>query len=275
MKIGYLGPEGSYSYTAAKCYAPQGTLISMRGFREIIQGVENGTIEEGILPIENSTEGAVTQTMDALMETVDSKIKGELVLQIRHNLLSLGESIGEINYVASHPQALEQCREFLATHYPHAVLIPSESSSAACQMIKEKDQASAYAAIANSWAGENNGLKTLCKDIQDNKNNQTRFIIIGIEDTITTGNDKTSIAFSFHEDYPGSLYGILREFAQEKINLTRVESRPAKAELGKYIFYIDFNGHGEDQKCKSVLERIRKEVNKFKIFGSYPIGRVY
>ncbi|SDJ96651.1 prephenate dehydratase [Natronincola ferrireducens] len=273
MKLGYLGPEGSYSYTAAKYYAPNHMLVGMKTFKEIITAVEEGKLEEGILPIENSTEGAVTQVMDALMKTETSKIQGELILRVRHNLLSIGEAIEEINYVLSHPQALEQCREFFAVNYPHMTLIPCESSSTACQIAKEKGRQ--YAAIANSWAGENNGLKTLCKDIQDNVNNQTRFIIIGKESILPTGKDKTSIAFSFHDDYPGSLYSILKEFAEEKINLTRIESRPAKIELGKYIFYIDFQGHQKDTRCQGVLNRIEKNINKLKVFGSYPIGRIY
>ncbi|SES89111.1 prephenate dehydratase [Natronincola peptidivorans] len=273
MELGYLGPMGSYSYTAAKYYDPKSLLVGMKTFREIITTVEEGSIEEGILPIENSTEGAVTQVMDNLMETEESKIQGEIILQVRHNLLTVAEDASELKYVLSHPQALEQCREFFANQFPEVVLIPCESSSTACKIAKEKGIE--YGAIGNILAGENNGLHTLYKDIQDNLNNQTRFVIIGRKNTVPTGKDKTSIAFSFHDDFPGSLHSILKEFAEENINLTRIESRPAKTELGRYIFYVDFNGHQEDLQCKRVLNNIEKITNKLKIFGSYPIGQIY
>lgn len=273
MELGYLGPEGSYSYIAANHYAGDGDIIAMKTFRQIITAVEEGTIEAGMLPIENSTEGAVTQVMDGLMNTVTSKIQGEMILQVRLNLLSVGENIEELRYVLSHPQPLEQCREFMVNHFPQVVLRPCGSTSEACKIAREEGKE--YGAIANSWAAENNGLKILHRDIQDNANNQTRFIIIGRENTEPTGRDKTSIAFSFHDDFPGSLHSVLREFAEEKINLSRIESRPAKTELGKYIFYIDFHGHQEDIKSKKVLNNIERITNKLKIFGSYPIGRVF
>lgn len=273
MELGYLGPEGSHSHAAAKYYDPKGIFIGMKTFKQIIKAVEDNRIQEGILPIENSTEGAVTQVMDYLMDTNNSRIQGEIILRVRHNLLSVGENIGEIRYVFSHPQALEQCREFLGNHYPDIVLVPCKSSSYACKIAEEKGKA--YGAIANSWLAENHGLKILREDIQDNVNNQTRFVIIGRGETPRTGRDKTSIAFSFHDDFPGSLYGVLKEFAEEKINLTRIESRPAKTELGKYIFYVDFHGHQEDMICKKVLNRIDKITNKLKIFGSYPIGEIF
>ncbi|AKL93959.1 chorismate mutase PheA [Clostridium aceticum] len=273
MKLGYLGPEGSFSHAAAVHYAPDATLIGMKTFKEIITAVEEGKIQQGILPMENSTEGAVTQVMDALMHTKISKIQAEMILQIHHNLFSVEENVEDIFYVLSHSQVLEQCRGFFANHFPQITLIPCESSSSACKIAKEKGKG--YGAIGNSWAGENNGLKVLYKDIQDNILNQTRFIIIGEGTTVPTGNDKTSIVFSFHNDAPGSLYSVLQEFAEEGINLSRIESRPAKIELGKYIFYIDFHGHQEDIKSKKVLSRIMEKVNTLKIFGSYPIGKIW
>lgn len=273
MALGYLGPVGSYSYIAAKHCAPGGNLIAMKTFKKIIAAVEEGSLEKGILPMENSTEGAVTQVMDYLMDTRISKIQGEIILQIRHNLLSVGENMEEIRYVLSHSQALEQCREFLGNHYPSIILVPCKSTSEACKMAREKGKG--YGAIANRWAAENNGLKILHRDIQDNINNQTRFIIIGKGDVMKTGRDKTSLAFSFHDDFPGSLYAVLKEFAEENINLSRIESRPAKTELGKYIFYIDFHGHQEEAKSQKVINHIMGMTNKLKIFGSYPIGKVY
>ena len=273
MQIGYWGPEVSYSYIAASHYGPDKDLVGLRSFKQIIEGVEKGHIGEGILPIENSTEGAVTQAMDALMQTKVSQIRGEIILQVRHNLLGVGDSPESIKYVLSHPQALGQCREFLAHHYPNIKMVSRESTSDACEAAREKGPE--YAAIADSWAAGNRGLKILHADIQDNINNQTRFVIIGRGDTVVTENDKTSIVFSFNDDSPGSLHKVLEVFAKERINLTRIESRPAKMELGKYIFYIDFHGHEKDEKIKAILKTIKQMTNKLKVFGSYPIGRVF
>ena len=268
MEIGYLGPEGSYSHGAALAYAPYGTGISMQSFAEIFEAVETGKIKVGILPIENSTEGAVTMVMDGLLHTVHTQIMGELIFKIRHQLMSTGKNMEEIQYVLSHPQVLGQCREFLRKNYPDIKLISCESSSQAC--ITAKNQGEAYGAIANQDAGIRYGLNILHRQIQDNLMNQTRFIVIGREDTEITGKDKTSIAFSFHDDHPGSLYEVLREFAERSINLTRIESRPAKAEVGKYVFYIDFYGHQKENIIQEVLQSIEKTTSWVKVLGSYP-----
>ncbi|MEW9121416.1 MAG: prephenate dehydratase [Thermotaleaceae bacterium] len=270
MEIGYLGPEGSYSHAASQIYAPEAIGIGMSSFSEIFEGVETERLDIGILPIENSTEGAVTAVMDGLLHRKKVKIIDELIYQIKHCLLSNSKTMDKIAYVLSHPQALGQCREFFARNYPQIGLIPCESSSQACITAKEKGET--YGAIANKQAGEIYGLNVLNGKIQDNLFNQTRFIMIGRKDTEITGKDKTSIVFSFQDDYPGSLYSILREFADEDINLTRIESRPAKAEMGKYIFYIDFCGHYKEEKVNRILQRIEKLTSWIKILGSYPFG---
>jgi len=268
MQLGYLGPAGSYSYEAALLYSRQARPVAMKAFSEIIRGVEDGIIDEGILPIENSTEGAVTAVMDGLLKTKLAQIKGEVVLPVVHNLLGTGEKPADIRYVYSHPQAIEQCREFFQKNYPSAVLLPCESSSFAC--INAKKNGSAYGAIANTNAGEIYGLKTLFESVQDNFFNQTRFVILSREPSPPGGRDKTSIAFTFHNDRPGSLFRVLQEFAVEEINLTRIESRPAKAELGKYVFFIDFCGHSQTPEVRKILTNIAAMTNLFKILGSYP-----
>lgn len=269
MKLGYLGPKGSYSYEAAKNYRADTQLIPMLSFYEIFQGVEEGKIDEGILPIENSTEGAVTPVMDGLLKTEKAKIINELVLIIRHNLVSLSENIEEINYVFSHQQAIEQCREYLRKHLPKAQLIPCESSSLACTKALEMGPGSA--AITNIEAGVIYGLNILKSDIQDNFFNQTRFIIISKKPAANCSPCKTSIAFSFLNDRPGALYLVLKLFADRDINLTRIESRPAKTEIGKYIFYIDFIGDPEDEKITITLNEIKNMTRFLKIFGTYTV----
>lgn len=267
MKLGYLGPIGSYSYEAAKVFAPKADLVPMLSFYEIIHSVENGIISEGILPIENSTEGAVTPVMDGLLKTKEAKIINELVLSISHNLVSVSGNIEELNYIFSHQQAIEQCREYFREHLPRAELIPCESTSLACA--KAKEMGKGAAAITNKEAGAIYGLNALKANINDNALNQTRFVIISKKPLQGCCPCKTSIAFSFLNDKPGSLYKVLKEFADRNINLSRIESRPAKAEIGKYIFYIDFIGNPQDEIVKKAIERIRNMTRFLKIFGTY------
>lgn len=271
-KIGYLGPEGSYSFVAAKIYNSRNDLVGKISFYDIIEGVEKGFLDYGILPIENSTEGAVTLVMDALLKTKKSRIIGEVTITVKHLLLGVGEHIDQVKYIVSHSQALQQCRQFLNANYPHIQLISCESSSQACLMAKEKGVE--YGAIANEYAGELNKLNIILSDLQDNEFNQTRFIIIGEEDRQLTGKDKTSIAFSLKDNYPGSLFEVLKIFADNLIDLTRIESRPAKSQLGKYVFYIDFSGHITDKGIIDALERMKKFTSYIKVFGSYPLGEV-
>ncbi len=268
MIIGYLGPEGSYSYEAALSCCRGADLRKLNTFREIFNAVEAGIVDKGVLPIENSTEGAVTQVMDGLLSMHRATIEGEMIQQIQHNILGKGR-LADIKYIYSHPQAIEQCREFLHHQLPEAILKSCSSTSEACKIALED---SSYGAIASSSAANIHGLNIIKADVQDNLMNQTRFIVIGREDTSPSGNDKTSIAFSFFDDFPGSLFQVLREFAEVDINLTRIESRPAKAELGRYIFYIDFKGHYREPEVARVIENIKGITNKFLIFGSYPIG---
>lgn len=269
MKLGYLGPMGSYSYEAAKIYAMYADLIPIASFYEIIQAVEKGDIDEGILPIENSTEGAVTFVMDVLLKTKEAKIVGELVLPVRHNLISSGDNIEEIDYIYSHPQAFEQCREYFRRYIPKVSLISCESTSLACAKAKRKGRG--FAAIANMDAALIYNLNVLKTNIQDNFLNQTRFIIISKKPALECYHCKTSIAFSFPNDKPGALYKVLKEFAYRDINLTRIESRPAKTEVGKYIFYIDFLGTPKDSIIEEALSEIKNMTVFLKILGTYSV----
>lgn len=266
MELGYLGPKGSYSYEAAKTYEPIARLIPMGSFYEIVDSVEKGSIGKGILPIENSTEGAVTAVMDGLLKT-EAKIVGEIVMSINHNLVSSDKNIDEINYIYSHPQAIEQCREYVRKHIPGASLIACESTSLACDKAREKGRG--YAAIANREAASIYNLNILRSNIQDNSLNQTRFVIISKSQVSECGPCKTSIAFSFPDDRPGALHKVLKEFADRNINLTRIESRPAKTEIGKYIFYIDFIGSPENKVIREMFNEIENMTVFLKILGTY------
>lgn len=267
MKLGYLGPIGSYSYEAAKAYDEDANFIPFKTFYQIIESVENGTIDKGILPIENSTEGAVTSVMDGLLDTHKSSIVGEIVIPIYHNIMGIEENMDNIHHIYSHIQAIEQCREYFNKYYPRITFTSCNSTSKACLDAKEKGQG--YAAIGNKESSKIYGLNIIKSSIQDNILNQTRFIIIGKDTMDFKGNIKTSIAFSCINDRPGLLYDVLKEFATRNINLTRIESRPAKTEMGRYIFYIDFLGGKDEERIKETLSHIKKITSMLKVFGTY------
>ena len=267
MKCGYLGQKGSFSYLALVEAFPELTPVACDTFAEITEKVDAGILERAILPVENSTEGAVTSVMDNLLVLKQAGILAETVLTVTHHLYSVDPNVASIHTVFSHPQAIEQCRHFFRNHFPDIQLIPCESTSSACVLAKERGIGTG--AITSKWAGTHNGLQLAAKSIQDNRFNQTRFILLGIGHPPATGNDKTAIAFSFHRDYAGSLYLILKIFADQNINLTRIESRPAKMELGQYLFFVDFEGHQKDAVVREVLEKVSFMTRNLYIFGSF------
>ena len=271
MICGYLGPQGSYSDLALREAFPDLTPLACTTFSEIIEEVEGGRLDRGLLPVENSTEGAVTLVMDSLLTLEQASIQAEIIYTVCHHLFSLDGDIKNIKKAYSHPQAIEQCRHFFKNHYPHIQLIPCESTSTACILAAEQGEGSA--AIASHWAGSYHGLKHIMGNIQDNQFNQTRFVLLGKGSSKPTGHDKTAIAFSFHRDRAGSLFQILQLFAEAEINLSRIESRPAKMELGQYIFFVDFEGHREELHVQNVLEKLQLLTRRFYLFGSFPRAR--
>ena len=271
LKIGYLGPKGTFSHEALKKYIGQipHTAVDFPSIPEILEAVQEGAIDEAIVPIENSIEGAISATLDMIALEVDLLIKAELILQIRdHLLVKKGFDIASVRYVLSHPQPLGQCRKFLTGQMPHVEVRAVYSTAAAA--IEVADGSGDSAAIGSIAATEAYGLEIAKSDIQDNDNNRTRFVVIGSKDAERTGSDRTSIAFST-EDEPGSLYKILDIFNLWNINLSRIESRPTKNRLGRYIFFIDLIGHREDQDLKDALTMVRRKTSFFKFLGSYPI----
>ncbi len=232
----------------------------------MLDAVENDEINVGVVPIENSIEGPVGVTLDLLVHDYDLKIKEEIIIPISHNLLiNTDADIGDIKFVYSHIQALSQCRKF--TEKLGLVANSTSSTSSAAEMIKGKKDS---AAIGTKRAGEIYGLKIAATNIQDYKNNVTRFVVINKTDHEKTGKDKTSIVFSIMDDKPGRLYKILEVFADNNINLTKIESRPSKEKLGSYIFFVDFEGHRADKKIGNILNNIRSNLGYIKVLGSYP-----
>jgi len=271
IKIGFLGPKGTFSQEALCEY-----LRGRDGYAEcefntmsdIITAVENGDIDEAVVPIENSIEGAVNVTMDMLAVEVNLKIRAEVVIPVKQNVLvKKGTKVSDIKFVLSHPQPIGQCRKYLNSDLPHAIVKFLYSTAEAAKEVSEGN--GDMAAIGSTTAAKVYGLDILAHGIQDNTNNHTRFVIVSKEEAEKCEKSKTSIVFST-ENKPGSLYRILDIFSLWDINMTRIESRPAKNELGKYIFFVDINGHIEDEDVRDALTMVRRKTSFYKFLGSYP-----
>lgn len=268
-RVAYLGPAGTFTEDASLRYDPEAELIPFPSIAMVAEAVITGEADEGIAPIENSLEGSVTATLDLLIHGSHLMILNELVLPI--NLYLLGSpnlQDGSVDVIYSHTQPLGQCREFLTKNYPAAKLIASLSTASA---VKDMLEAGGnVAAIGNRHAAEIYGAKVLSERIEDNPNNSTRFVTLAKSDHERTGDDKTSIAFWFADDAPGILYSTLGEISNRGINLAKVESRPTKESLGRYIFLIDLEGHRDDEIVREALEAVESQVTMLKILGSYP-----
>ena len=265
-QVGYLGPEGTFSQKATLMVVEDDVdIIAYPSILNIFEALSNREIDEAVVPIENSTEGSVGITLDALSH-FDLKIKKELEIPIQHDLLvQKGVTLDKINVICSHPQAIAQCRNYInSINKPvHAM----ESTANAARYVTELSTA---AVIGNSILSEKYNLEILAKNIQDYSNNVTRFVIVSHNDQEEiSGNDKTSILISLYGDQPGGLYEILYEFAKTNINLTRIESRPSKQGMGKYLFFIDMEGHRNESRIYNTLATIENKVAMYKLLGSY------
>lgn len=272
IKVGYLGPKGTFSQEAVDKYIENKagyTAVDFNTISDVITAVQNDAVKEAVIPIENSLEGAINVTLDMLATEVDLKIKGEVVIAVRPSLLvKKGTDMKNIKQILSHPQPLGQCRKFLNSNFPNAEIKSVYSTSfAAEEVAKGGDDMAAVGSVA---AAQVYGLEICAEGIQDGDNNFTRFVVLSKEDCIRTGNDKTSIVFST-DDKPGSLYRILDIFNLWDINMTRIESRPAKNQLGRYIFFVDIHGHLEDEDVKSALTMVKRKTSFYKFLGSYPV----
>ncbi|KCZ71481.1 prephenate dehydratase [Candidatus Methanoperedens nitroreducens] len=267
MIIGTLGPEGSFTEKAAKQWNDKAELRYYSDIMETVDALTGGEVDYSIVPIENSQDGSITITLDLLMEQ-ELQIVGEIIVQIRHCLLSKGRS-GDIKVIASHPSALAQCRKFIKKNFKNIEVRSTLSTSQAAKLACESKD---IAAIASRESAHRYGLDILAEDIQDMNENYTRFIVIGKNIPPATGNDKTSIIVYLEKNRPGALYEILGEFADAGIDLTKIESRPTKKILGDYLFHIDLKGHIEEGIIRDTLGRIRSKIG-IKILGSYPAAR--
>tara|TARA_B100000579_G_scaffold131370_1_gene106075 strand:- start:410 stop:1243 length:834 start_codon:yes stop_codon:yes gene_type:complete len=268
--ISYLGPPGSYCEQAAISKYTNEKLFPMPTIPSVIESVQDGITDLGVVPIENSIEGSVTFTLDALIHNYTVNINSEIMLNISHSLISNKKyNLREITKIYSHPQAISQCRIYISKNLPQAELINTSSTSAAIENII--GQENTYGAIAHSRNAKSYDLNVLAEKIQDEKINITRFAVLGTKIPSPTKKDKTSFCFDFSDiDKPGQLINVMKLFSDAKINITKIESRPSKKELGKYIFWMDINGHIKDQKLKNIFDQVKQMTSMLKIIGSYP-----
>lgn len=267
VRLAYLGPPGTFSEQAALTYDPSLDPRPTPSITAATRAVVKGDADQVIVPIENSLEGSVTETLDLLIHELDLCISREVVLWIRHCLIASPDMTEDgVRRVYSHPQALAQCRDFLARELPHAEPVAAISTAHAVEAIMGRRDA---VAIAPRRAAEIHGATVLREGIEDDSRNRTRFVVLGHKDAAPTGDDKTSIVLHL-ADRPGALAGALQCFARASINLTKIESRPAREELGVYVFLLDFAGHRTDPKVVAVLDQVRCESTKLKVLGSYP-----
>ena len=266
VQVAYLGPEGTYSHTAAANYFGHSVRTHPQpGIAEIFDAVEADRAKFGVVPVENSTEGAVNQTLDLLTQT-SLRVCGEVGMRIQHCLLSNGDSLDAIKEVHAHPQALAQCKHWLAGNLPGAELISESSNAAAAKLAIERAD---IAAIAGETAAELYTLNTIEKGIEDEKNNTTRFLVIGNQTIAPSGDDSTLLLVSAPHR-PGGLRSLLGPLEEAGVSMTRIESRPSRSALWEYVFFINVNGHEHDDKLSSVLMQLREFAPLVKVLGSYP-----
>ncbi|MFQ3578159.1 MAG: prephenate dehydratase [Verrucomicrobiia bacterium] len=266
LSIAFLGPEATWSHQAARAkFGSQVSYLPQQSIPEVFAAVERRKADFGIVPIENSTEGSVGQTLDQFMES-DLRICGELSLRINHNLAGHGK-LADLKRVYSHSQSFGQCRKWLTLHLPHADLIPVASNAKAAATAAAEPEA---AAICGALAAELHHLPIIERSIQDHAENTTRFVVIGRLTTQQTGIDRTSLMLII-QDRAGALYDALEPMRHAGISLTRIESRPSRRKAWEYCFFIDLLGHVEDPQVAKVLSELASRASVVKVLGSYPI----
>jgi len=266
LKISYFGQAGTNTHIAAlQKFGSSALYVAGPTLKDVFLEVERGRAQYGVVPIENSTEGMVSHTLDLFVES-DLKICSEILMPISHTLMSKSGNLGKVKKVYSHPQALGQCRVWLEANLPGVPILESPSTARAAQLAAQEGNA---AAIAPDLAAKLYKLKPIAKRIEDLQDNFTRFLVIGKTTAEKTGNDKTSIMVSI-KDKVGALFSLLYPFEKQGINLTNIESRPSRKKAWDYYFFIDFLGHINDPKAQKAVGEIEKASLTVKVLGSYP-----
>jgi prephenate dehydratase len=269
VRYAFLGPAGTFSEEALLALDIPGVEpIDCSTIGEVFEAVDRGRVEAGVVPIENSIEGSVSATLDGLVFDTALEIQQELVLDVHFSLVAApGTSLADIGSVVAHPQASGQCRRWLERHMPGKLIVAANSNAEAVQTAVATP---GVAALGPSIAADLYGAQILQRGVEDYAGNQTRFVVIGRGVRERTGKDKTSLALFMKKDKPGALLMILSEFAYGDINLTKIQSRPTKRQLGDYMFFVDLEGHVEDASVRTALDCLRLKLREVKVLGSYP-----
>lgn len=270
LEVAFLGPEGTFSETAARKHFGSGpSLQSVASIDDVFRAVEANNAEYGVVPVENSTEGAVGRTLDLLLMSPLS-VCGEVKLRIHQNLLTRAPGLGAVRRVYSHPQSLAQCHEWLNRNLPEIPRIPVASNAEAARMAAEDPDA---AALAGEAAAERYGLSILAGRVEDDPNNSTRFLVLASHDAGPSGRDKTSLVCSA-PNRSGAMHALLEPFARFGVSMTKLESRPARSGMWEYVFYIDVEGHQSDEPLAAALQELKERAAFLKVLGSYPVAAI-
>jgi chorismate mutase / prephenate dehydratase len=268
FSVASLGPRGTFSEeAAAKQFGEQAPVMLCTSIDEVFRSVESGNVGYGVVPVENSTEGAVGRTLDLLVSS-PLKICGEVLLPVHQNLLSKGNDISAVKRIFSHAQSLAQCNRWLSQNCPRAERVPVASNAEAAKMAQDDAES---AAIAGRVAAGHYGLSVLAGNIEDEPNNTTRFVVISQQDVAPSGNDKTSLVMSTR-NVPGAIHELLTPLANNRVSMTRLESRPSRTGLWEYVFFLDMEGHQNEENVARALEEMRELAAFLKILGSYPVA---
>jgi chorismate mutase/prephenate dehydratase len=268
LKIGFLGPEGTFTQQAVlKHFGHSVRALPLTSVEEVFHEVESGAADFGVVPIENSSEGTVNNTLDMFL-TSPLKICGEVELRIHQNLMGAMKALGDIKRVCGHPQSLAQCRGWLQEHLPSIERVPVGSNAEGARRARDEDGTAAIAGVA---AAEVYGLNLLVPEIEDRPDNTTRFLVIGRKSAAPSEADKTTLMISAsHTDAPGALFRLLEPFAKAGISMTRIESRPSRRRKWDYVFFIDMEGHAEREPIATALADLKARASLCRIVGSYP-----
>jgi len=268
LKVAFLGPEGTFTQTAVLTHFGHSVRsLPLASIDEVFHEVEAANADFGVVPIENSTEGTINHTLDRFL-TSPLKICGEVELRIRHHLMGNMNALSRVVRVCSHPQSLAQCREWLDEHLPGIEQVPVSSNAEGARRARDEKGS---AAIAGETAAEIYGLKVLAAEIEDRADNTTRFLVLGRKLFAPSGEDRTTLLVSVaHTEAPGALYRLLEPLARNRVNLTRIESRPSRRRKWDYVFFMDLEGHAKDARVARALAALKKRASLFRILGSYP-----
>jgi chorismate mutase/prephenate dehydratase len=270
LRVAYLGPAGTSSHVAAReAFGAQAELVPVQTLADVIGAVERGQVDHALLPIENTSEGVVTQALDALL-ACEVPLAGERWLRISYELVAQGGRLADVRRVASHPQALAQCRGWLDRNLPGAERLEASSTAAAAELAARE---AGTAAIVNPFLAAESGLASLASAIEDRRDNTTRFLVLGGAPPPPSGTDLTMLAYTVRKAESGALHRLLEPFARLGVNLTSIQARPLKGAPWEYVFFLDLEGHQSEARVREAVETAGRVANSFRVLGSFPRAR--